>query len=141
MSELQRFFLYSLLGLSVFWIVFIGYELYLRASVKCINCIVENPGRLRFFKRFSLITSILCGLGTIVFWMLDSYMVFVTFILVLYFLRLFMLARSRYEGLLKEDERGEYNPNIPFHEDIQETLAQFKLLVTSPRRFFNQNKN
>lgn len=141
MSELQRIFMFTFIGLSVFWIIFIIYELYLRASVKCINCIVENPGRLRFFKRFSLAMSLLCVCGTVVFWLLDSYLVFVFFILALYFLRLFMLSRSRYEGLLRDGEVGEYNPNIPFHHDLRETFVQFKLLITSPKRFFNQHRN
>jgi len=126
------------MGLGGIWILFLAYELYLRASVKCINCIVEDPGRLRFFKRLSLVLSILCVALTVLFWQLDSYMVFVTFLLALYFLRLFMMARSRYNGLLKDKDIGEYNPNIPILKDIQETLVQFKLLITSPRKFFNQ---
>lgn len=135
----QTIFLYSVLGLAGFWVVAIGYEMYLRLTVKCINCIVENPFRLRFFKRFSLVMSILCVAATAVLWTMDSYLVFVTFILVLYFLRLFILARSRYNKLLEDEDYSEYNPNIPFAKDLKETIAQFKLLITSPKKFFNQN--
>ena len=141
MTNLQTMFLYTVLGLAGFWVIAIGYELYLRLTIKCINCIVEDPGRLRFFKRLSMVISILCIGATAAFWMMDSYMIFVLFILTLYFVRLYILARSRYSGLLEEleeDESGEHNPNITLGEDLKETLAQFKLLLTSPKKFFNQ---
>jgi len=134
-------FIITVTGLAGFWVVAIGYELYLRLTIKCINCIVEDPGRLRFFKRLSMTIAILCIGATVAFWLMDSYMVFVLFILSLYFVRLFILARSRYSGLLEElgeDENGEYNPNIPLGEDLKQTMSQFKLLLTSPKKFFNQ---
>jgi hypothetical protein len=134
-------FIITVTGLAGFWVVAIGYELYLRLTIKCIDCIVEDPGRLRFFKRLSMTIAILCIGTTVAFWLMDSYMVFVLFILSLYFVRLFILARSRYSGLmeeLEEDENDEYNPNISLGEDLKQTMSQLKLLLTSPKKFFNQ---
>jgi hypothetical protein len=134
-------FIITVTGLAGFWVVAIGYELYLRLTIKCIDCIVEDPGRLRFFKRLSMTIAILCIGATVAFWLMDSYMVFVLFILSLYFVRLFILARSRYSGLmeeLEEDENDEYNPNISLGEDLKQTMSQLKLLLTSPKKFFNQ---
>ncbi|MTI94527.1 MAG: hypothetical protein FH749_03425 [Firmicutes bacterium] len=139
LSQLQQIFLLIVVGLFGYWIIAIAYEVYLRFTEKCVNCIVEDPGRLRFFKRVSLIIAVLMVGGTILSLVYDSYLVFVTFVLALYFFRVFMLARSRYTSLVN-DEDGEYDPNMTFGEDLRETMGQFKLLLTKPRQFFNQHK-
>ena len=139
LSDLQTIFAFVVIGLAGFWILAVGYELYLRLTIKCVNCIVEDPSRVRFFKRLSLTISILCLAGTVGLWVVDSYFVFVVFIMALYFFRMFILARSRYHRLMEEDENGDYNPNKSFGKDLKETANQFKILITSPRKFFDQN--
>lgn len=121
-----------------YWLVAFVYEVYLRLTVKCVNCIVEDSGRLRFFVRLSLVIALACVAGTVVALVISSYLVFVFFILSLYFVRVYILARSRYRGLVLFKGNG-YNPNMTFGEDLRETLRQFKLLITSPARFFREN--
>lgn len=138
LTQLQKIFLFTVVGLLGYWVVAFIYEIYLRITVKCVNCIVEDPGRLRFFVRLSLVLTVACLAGTVAALLASSYLVFVLFILSLYFIRVYILARSRYKRLMQEEGNG-YDPNITFSEDIRETLKQFKLLITSPVKFFRQN--
>ncbi len=137
LTQLQLVFIIAVAGLLGYWVIAVIYEIYLRFTVKCVNCIVGDPNRLLFFVRFSLVLSILSVTGTVVALLASSYLVFVMFLLTLYFIRVYFISRSRYRTLLKEVGE-EYDPNKTMGEDMKETLRQFKLLVTSPGKFFRQ---
>lgn len=139
LTNLQKIFGAMVLGLVGYWLIAIAYELYLRFTVKCVNCIVEDPARLRFFKRLSIVLAVILGTMTLIFLFMDMYVVFVTFVLSLYFFRISILAQGRYQKLLEEEDFG-YNPNTTFGQDIKDTLSQFKLLLTKPVEFFRQNR-
>ena len=139
LTNLQKMFGAMVLGLAGYWLIAIAYELYLRFTVKCVNCIVQDPARLRFYKRLSIALAVFMGIMTVIFLFMDLYVTFVTFVLSLYFFRISILARGRYQKLLEEEGTG-YNPNTTFSQDIKDTLSQFKLLFTKPADFFRQNR-